>query len=88
MKKNRHVVLATLLVTALSAPLLHAQEFQPPLVNWQERVNPQLAERIDRRMQQEMIARVESDYRNLYADASEQDDFDMNGLHVAWEARR
>jgi len=87
MKKQIPGLLATLLVTLVSAPL-QAQEFQPPLIDWQARVNPQLTERIDRRMQQEMVARVESDYRNLYAEAVEQDDFDLNGLRIAWDSSR
>jgi hypothetical protein len=87
MKKPIPGRLVALLVTSLSVPV-QAQEFQPPLIDWQARVNPQLTERIDQRMQQEMLARVESDYRNLYAEATEQDDFDLNGLHVAWDSTR
>ncbi len=88
MNKQFFGVFFSLAVMSFFSASALAEGFQPPLPDWQAGINRQLTARIDARMEQEMMAKVETDYQNLYADASEQDDFDMNGLHVAWEVRR
>lgn len=82
MNKPCFALCLSLAVLATTASVL-TQEFQSSLPNWQAGINRQLTERIDARMQQEMLARVENDYRNLYAEATEADDFEMNDLQLA-----